>query len=62
MIVTNDKNEIAKMELGVNEQIIEQEFRVNKKSVTWIDIPESIGKTNTYYYKYYDRDGNLIGD
>jgi hypothetical protein len=62
MIITNQKNNIAKMELGVNEQVIEQEFSVNKKSVTWIDLPESNGKTYTFKYKYYDKDGNLIGD
>jgi hypothetical protein len=62
MIITNQKNNIAKIELGVNEQVIEQEFSVNQKSVTWIDLPESNGETYTFKYKYYDKDGNLIGD
>ncbi len=30
MIVTNQKNNIAKMELNVNDQEIEQEFRVDQ--------------------------------
>lgn len=62
MIVTNQANDIAKMQLGINEQVIEQEFSVNQKSVTWIDLPESQGDTYTFKYKYYDKEGNLIGD
>lgn len=36
MIVTNQENNIAKIELEVNEQVIEQELSINQKSVTWI--------------------------
>ncbi|MGG1637601.1 hypothetical protein [Paenibacillus sp. NRS-1760] len=59
MIVTNQDNNIAKMELEVvNKQLIEQEFSVNQKSVTWIDIPKD--SSLVFKYKYYDKDGNLL--
>ncbi|OME77208.1 hypothetical protein BK120_27165 [Paenibacillus sp. FSL A5-0031] len=60
MIVTNQENNIAKMELEVNKQVIEQEFSVNQKSVTWIDIDKD--NTLVFKYKYYDKDGNLLSD
>lgn len=61
MIVTNPNHNIAKMELSVNDQVIEQQFHVNRESVTWIDLPESNGNAYTFKYKYYDKDGNPIG-
>lgn len=60
MIVTNQENNIAKMELEVNKQVIEQEFSVNQKSVTWIDIPKD--NTLVFKYKYYDKDGILLSE
>ncbi|MDQ0878867.1 hypothetical protein QFZ77_007526 [Paenibacillus sp. V4I3] len=60
VIVTNQENNIAKMELEVNKQVIEQEFSVNQKSVTWIDLPKD--DTLEFKYKYYDRNGNLLSD
>ncbi|MCI2256181.1 hypothetical protein L2D08_17685 [Domibacillus sp. PGB-M46] len=60
MIVTNQENNIAKIELDVNKQAIKQEFKVNQNSVSWIDLPA--GKTLTYKYKYFDKDGNIIGN
>lgn len=60
MIVTNQENKIAKMELEVNKQVIEQEFSLDQKSVTWIDLPRD--DTLTLKYKYYDKDGNLLSD
>ncbi|MDQ6421650.1 hypothetical protein RB620_19680 [Paenibacillus sp. LHD-117] len=62
MIVTNQANVISKMQLGINEQVIQQEFNINQKSVTWINLPESKGDTYTFKYKYYDKDGKLIAD
>jgi len=51
MIVTNQANDIAKMQLRVNEQVIQQEFNVNQKSVTWIDLPET--KDDTYAFNQH---------
>ncbi|MDQ0888874.1 hypothetical protein QFZ81_003962 [Paenibacillus sp. V4I9] len=60
MIVTNQENNIAKMELEVNKQVIVQEFSVNQKLVTWIDLPKD--DTLEFNYKYYDKVGNLLSD
>ncbi|MCQ6563763.1 hypothetical protein [Paenibacillus mendelii] len=62
MIVTNQENDIASMELGVNEQVIEQEFPVNQNSVTLMDLPESNDGSYRFHYKYYDAGGTLIGE
>jgi len=61
MIVTNQNNEIAKMEVSVNDYVIEQNFAVNQKTVIWIDIPQSSDNTYTWGFKYFDVDGNLLG-
>ena len=58
MIVTNQFNNIAKMELEVNKQVIVQEFSINQKSVTWIDLPKD--DNLVFKYKYYDKDGNEL--
>lgn len=61
MIVTNEANDIAKMELSVNQQVaVQQEFIINQKSVTWVAIPKSKDQTNVFKYKYYDKDGKII--
>ncbi|MFZ3590587.1 hypothetical protein ACOI1C_15375 [Bacillus sp. DJP31] len=60
MIVTNQENEIAKMEMNVNGQAIEQEFNLNQKNVTWIDLPQA--NTHTYNFKFFDKAGSLIGE
>ncbi|WP_239296847.1 hypothetical protein [Paenibacillus sp. ACRRY] len=62
MIVTNQYNEIARMQLYINEQGIQQELDVNQKSVNWIDLPESKSETYEFKYKYYDKHGELIED
>ena len=59
-IVTNEQNIIAKLHLYINDQIIEQDFDVNQKSVTWIDLPEAGSGDYRFDYKYFDKDGNLI--
>jgi hypothetical protein len=62
MIVTNQENEIAKMQLGVNEHVIEQKFNTNQKSVTWIDLPKANDEGYTFTYKYFDKEGKQIGE
>lgn len=59
MLVTSQENNIAKMELDVNGQVIEQEFRVHQNSVSWIDLPKD--KALAFKYQYFDKDGNVIG-
>lgn len=58
LIVTNEENKIAKMQVSVNGQEIEQEFTPYKASVTWM-FPPKTGKSR-YSYKFYDKDGELI--
>lgn len=53
---------MLKMQLRVNEQMIQQEFNVNQKSVTCTDKPESKDETYAFKYKYYNKDGKKIGD
>ncbi|MBH5317678.1 hypothetical protein I6N90_07670 [Paenibacillus sp. GSMTC-2017] len=60
MIVTNDKNEIAKMEVRVNGELIQQTFNPKIAKVTWIELPESIGGHRFDDYKYYGKDGELL--
>lgn len=64
MVVANQENNIAKMQLGVNDQVIEQEFSVNRNFVYWIDLPVSDlkDKSYTFTYKYFDNEGNRISD
>ncbi|NBD24139.1 hypothetical protein [Paenibacillus glycinis] len=58
MIVTNDENKIAKLELEVNKQVLIQTFSLHRKSVTWIDLPS--GTRFAFKYKYYDQNDKLL--
>lgn len=61
MIVTNHHNEIAKMQVDVNGQLVEQEFVANQPSVTWVNLPESDNGSHSFRnYRYFDKDGNRI--
>ncbi|WP_423800797.1 hypothetical protein [Neobacillus sp. SAB-20_R2A] len=60
LFVTNEHNEIAKVELDVNGQVFKQEFKVHESSAAWIDLPKH--KSAEYKYKYYDENGNLIDE
>ncbi|MFT4413663.1 hypothetical protein ACLM5H_07375 [Fredinandcohnia humi] len=59
LIVTNEDNNVARLELNVNGHIIEAEFPENQKYVSWISLPKSNG-SYTFAYKYFDKYGNLI--
>ncbi|MGE6260755.1 hypothetical protein ACQKCU_23235 [Heyndrickxia sporothermodurans] len=60
LFVTNEDNEIAKVELDVNGQFFKMEFKVHESSIAWIDLPKH--KSAEYKYKYYDENGNLINE
>ncbi|MFE7061987.1 hypothetical protein ACFVAD_07530 [Sutcliffiella sp. NPDC057660] len=61
MFVTNNENEIAKMQVDINEQNFEREFIPNKATVTWADLPQTDNNEYTFRnYKYYDKDGIII--
>jgi hypothetical protein len=58
LFVTNEDNNIAKVELEVNGQVFKKDFKVHESSVAWIDLPKH--KSAEYNYKYYDENGKLI--
>jgi len=64
LVVTNDKNHAAKMEISVNGQVIEQTFTPQKPSITWIDFPQLDKRYYDSYRlsnrKFYDKNGNKI--
>ncbi|MGM0879279.1 MAG: hypothetical protein ACQEWV_32770 [Bacillota bacterium] len=61
IFVTNNENEIAKMQVDINEQKFEREFIPNKATVTWADLPQTDKNEYTFRnYKYYDKDGIII--
>ncbi|MFD2614151.1 hypothetical protein [Paenibacillus gansuensis] len=61
MFVTNNQNEIAKMQVIINGWKLEQMFIPYKASVAWVDFPETDNSLYEFQnYKYYDKDGNLI--
>ncbi|WP_349410032.1 hypothetical protein [Pseudalkalibacillus sp. SCS-8] len=60
MVVTNDQNEIAKMQVNVNGQLVEQSFEVGKATVSWLEIPVSKEGYTFRNYKYFDQQGNVI--
>lgn len=63
MFVTNYNNKIAKLQVDVNGNSLEQKFTPYKGSVTWVELPPTDKSSYEYRdYKYYDKDGNLIKD
>lgn len=61
MIVANQENKIAKMEVSVNGQLLEQQLTPYKTSVTWVDLPKTNDDQYTFQdYKFYDKDGHII--
>ncbi|MEA3424474.1 MAG: hypothetical protein U9Q80_11850 [Bacillota bacterium] len=60
VVIKNRYNNIAKLELSVNSQVIEQEFNVNQDSLTWIELPHCSNSHRRYDYRYYDINGMLI--
>ncbi len=60
MVITTVENEIARIELDVNERVIDQEFSVNERMVTWIPISTPNEKNYTFTFKYFDENDNSI--
>lgn len=54
MLVTNQNNQIAKLSVEINGQLIEQVINPLQSSVTWIDLPQAEGDQYRFEnYKYY---------
>jgi hypothetical protein len=62
MTITNQENEIAKLKLNVNNQIVERKFKVKERAVYWIDLPKSKDKNYSFKYEYFDKEGNPLND
>ncbi|MFC4323253.1 hypothetical protein [Litchfieldia salsa] len=61
MFVTNNDNEIVKMEVMINGVKLEQTFTPNKATVAWLNFPKTNKNEYTFRnYKYYDKEGNLV--
>lgn len=63
LLVMNAANDIAKMQVTVNGQLIEQTFPARRAGAAWLLLPDSGDGGYTYRnYRYYDEDGELIGE
>ncbi|MBB6693649.1 hypothetical protein H7B90_19835 [Cohnella xylanilytica] len=63
MIVTNNENKVAKMQVNINGQQLEQPFTPYQSNVAWVRLPETDRSDYEFRdYKYYDQDGNLLND
>ncbi|TMN22176.1 hypothetical protein [Lentibacillus cibarius] len=62
IVVTNQENEAARMEIEVNGQTLRQPLNVHKYSVNWIKLPEANDGSYTLKYRYYDDKGNVLRD
>ncbi|MUT65184.1 hypothetical protein [Paenibacillus sp. NEAU-GSW1] len=61
LIVTSRDNDIAKMQVEVNGELVEQKIEPIKAAAVWMDLPETSEKSYTFsHYRYYDADGNLV--
>ncbi|MGQ4668472.1 hypothetical protein ACUIJN_22095 [Metabacillus halosaccharovorans] len=63
MFVSSYGNKVAKIQVDVNGQIVEQKFPPNNASVTWVDLPQSNKSDYTFRnYKFFNEEGNLLQD
>ncbi|PFA62798.1 hypothetical protein CN378_17290 [Bacillus sp. AFS015802] len=61
--VTNDENEIARMEVEINGEKVQRQFTPNKETVTWAELPLNDEQEYTFRnYRYYDQEGNTISE
>jgi len=61
LIVMNDENRIARMQVRVNGQLVAKSFAPHRASAAWLDWPPTDEDHYVFRdYKYYDEQGNLI--
>lgn len=61
LAVMNHENRIAKMQVRVNGQLVEKEFKPHQASAAWLEWPPADDDRYEFRdYKYYDEQGNLI--
>ena len=61
MFVTNYESDIAKMQVDINGETVEQYFTPYQATVMWTDLQQTNKDTYEYRnYKYYDENGEQI--
>lgn len=61
MVVTNSSNQIANMQVSINEELLEQAFTPYRAYVSYIELPPSEEQSYTFRdYKFYDEHGVLL--
>lgn len=60
LFVSNERSEVAKLELSVNDETIVQTFPAGQKKATWLELPKSEENAYRFAYKYYDEAGSLL--
>lgn len=62
LFVANGENEVAKIQVIVNDEVLETEITPHTMDVAWVEIPGTNEKSYRFDYMYYDEEGNRIGD
>lgn len=62
LFVANGDNEVAKIQVIVNGEVLETEITPHTMDVAWVEIPGTNEKSYRFDYVYYDEEGNRIGD
>lgn len=61
MVVTNHQSQVAKMNVNVNGELVEQDFAPQKAGVTWMNLPDAENGSYTFReYSYFDGNGNRM--
>lgn len=63
MVVTHHDNQVAKMQVRINGELLEQTFVPNRADVTYIELPPSEDQSYTFRdYRFYDERGTLLDE
>lgn len=62
LFVANGDNEVAKIQVIVNGEVLETEITPHTMDVAWVEIPGTNEKSYRFDYVYYDEEGNRIGN
>ncbi|RKD24351.1 hypothetical protein BEP19_08125 [Ammoniphilus oxalaticus] len=60
LIVANLDNDIAAIEVQVNEHVMKRDIPVNQLFATVIDLPKADGGSYKFEYNYFDQNGDPI--
>ncbi|WP_342506898.1 hypothetical protein [Sporosarcina sp. FSL K6-2383] len=60
LYIANENNKVAKIQMTVNDEVMEVDIRPNARDVVWVELPENREKSYQFYYAYFDEEGNQI--